>query len=151
MKKITFVSAVFAVFSFTQVFSQATKGEPILEKMTFTCTTKETSPSKKAKEQDDEFSFRGGKFKSKYFTEEFKVPTKPYEIMDVDTATGSKIITWQCEAPVDDDNKVTFSGKVEGKSISGTVQWTVKNKPKRTVEYEFTGELKEKKAKTPTK
>jgi len=131
------------------LFGQATKAEPILEKMTYTVKTQQISEKKKGKEEDDEFSFRGGKFKSKLFTEMYRVPTKPYEILDVDTTTGTKIITWQCEAALDDIDKVTFSGKIDGKTITGTAEWTVKNKPKKTLHYEFTGELKEKKKKTP--
>ncbi len=151
------MKSTLSIFLFSILFAvssvaQTSKGEPLLEKKTFTIKIKQIATvtgkkAKEAKEEDDEFSFRGGKFKSKMFTEQFRVPTKPYEIADIDSSTGSMAIVWKCEAAIDDVDKVTFEGRIEGNSISGTAEWTVKNKPKKTIDYEFTGEIKEKKKK----
>lgn len=152
MKKIT----LFLISTFATIiaFGQAKKvePEPLLHGKVFTVKLKQLAPegSKKAKdkEMDDEFSFKGGKFKSKYFNEEFKVPTKPYDIGDVDTISDNNVvINWTADIEVSESDRLFFTGKVEGASLTGLAEWTVKNKPKKTIQYEYIGEIKEKKKK----
>jgi len=154
MKKITAVLflLVTSLSSMQSKAQSSATAEPLLQGKVYTIRIKQQATTKKGtefgKEEADEFSFKGGKFKTVGFARNFEMPVKPYEITNVDTATGTQIISWECPIAWSPDDNVLFKGTIEGgNSIKGTVDWTVKNKPKKSLHYEFEGELKEKKKK----
>ncbi|MBX7182206.1 MAG: hypothetical protein K1X82_08850 [Bacteroidia bacterium] len=156
MKKVS-AFLMFLALSFSIAKAQSTSSaaaEPLLHGKTYTIRIKQVSQGKKGteygKEEAEEFSFKAGKFKTLMFARDFQMPVKPYEITNVDSATGTQTIYWECNIDWSETDKVVFKGEIEGgNAIKGTVEWTVKNKPKKTLNYEFVGELKEKKKKTP--
>lgn len=154
MKKITSILFILGL-SISLVKGQAPSSasiEPLLHGKTYTLRLKQQYTTKKGtefgKEEPEEFSFKAGKFKTVAFARDFQMPVKPYEITNVDSATGTQTIYWECAIEWSPEDNVLFKGTIEGgNSIKGTVDWTVKNKPKKSLHYEFEGELKEKKKK----
>lgn len=101
---------------------------------------------KKKPLDEEELTFNMGKFKSSLFSDPSWGFTKggKYEITrDSTTSDGVKIYSWVAELTNESEEKLSWSGMVNGDNIDGTMEFiNKKGQVKRT--YSFTGEVKKK-------
>jgi hypothetical protein len=119
-----------------------TKGP--LDGKTFTVDT--YKEGKKKPLDADELKFALGKFKSKYFADWGFTKASKYQIISVDSTSGTKTYSWTAETTSDIKETMTWSGTITGEEIEGTSE-IVNDKGKQTYSFTFSGKLKGKPAK----
>lgn len=93
----------------------------------------------------DDLSFVAGKFKSVVFADwGFTKPIK-YQINSIDSTTtqGVKIYSWGVELVNDTEEKLNWSGSINGEDIEGTIE-LINKKGVTKKNFTFTGKLKKK-------
>jgi hypothetical protein len=143
MKKLFIVLLVSALpFS---LFAQAPAKGPLDGKVYETEVQKVKEEKKKPlTDEPDEFKFAQGKFKTKFFSEQYKFKQALYTIISIDSSNvNAKIITWRAECTNDIKDVVTWEGTITGEEIEGTGE-LVDVKGKKKFSYEFKGKLKKK-------
>ena len=93
----------------------------------------------------DDLSFAVGKFKSVVFADWGFVKSMKYAITGIDSVTtpGVKVYSWGVEQVNDTDEKLAWSGTINGEDIEGNIELiNKKGVTKKT--FTFTGKLKKK-------
>jgi hypothetical protein len=131
----------FLIFNCSAQAPNPNKGP--LDGRKFTAEIFETG--KKKPLDPDDLSFVAGKFKSVVFADwGFTKPMK-YLINEVDTTTtpGVKIYSWAVDQMNDIDEKLAWSGQINGEDIEGTIE-LINKKGVTKKSFTFTGKMKKK-------
>lgn len=93
----------------------------------------------------DDLSFAAGKFKSVVFADWGFAKAMKYEIMSIDSTTtqGVKVYSWGVDLTNELEEKLAWSGSVNGEDIEGTIE-LVNKKGVTKKTFIFTGKLKKK-------
>jgi len=146
--KILILAAV--VFAGLNSFAQKKEAAPKKEKdkvlvnKVFTVDFTETNAKKAGKPTSDEVSFKGDKLNSKFMTTENKFPASAYTV-SVDSSSSTKTITFSSDGKNPDGETIKWDGTITDGAIEGTAVITTKKG--KTIEYSFSGNLKEKPSK----
>lgn len=137
MKK-NLILLLFSALSFNLLAQTAQKGP--LDGKTFIIEMFKNG--KKKPMEPDEFKFTSGKFKSKFFGEQWGFKQGPYKINSIDSTNATaKIYSWTAETVSDIKEVTTWKGTINGEDLEGTSEM-VDEKGKSEYTFTFTGKLK---------
>jgi len=144
-KKNVLLMAVITYMTSSLLFAQKGKEkvekDKELDKKVFLIDLTETG-KKKGKAEQDELSFSNNKFKSKVMAED-KFAADIYTVT-VDSSSGEKVVSFESTLK-NEGEELLWNGTIKGEEIEGTAVLSKKGKTKK--EYEFSGNLKQKKKK----
>jgi hypothetical protein len=134
-----FACTLIALFLSLNASAQTPKKKDELDQRVYNITLVKDN-TKKPRPKEDLLSFKGGKLKSDFVTEE-GFPSGPYDI-EVDSTSGPRTVTFIAEIKLDKE-VFTWEGKIVGEAIEGTCNISKKGEIKES--YTFTGTQKNKK------
>jgi hypothetical protein len=152
MKKIILIVFTLLFVSFaSQAQTQKPKKEKLvkdvlMEGKRFVINVSDDS-KRNGKPQEDNITFKGGKFKSKLMEEEHGFQGCIYKVISGDsTNMDQKKYVFEAIQKLeggDNDETLNWTGNIDGEDIEGTIIWVKKGKTKK--EYSYYGGAKSKK------